>query len=52
MVFLYFIVFNMFLNNMKKEFIRKLTHNQLIELAKNEIKEWKKFLKDLKKIND
>ena len=35
----------------KKKFVPQLTHEQLIQLAKQEIKEWRKFLKDLKQIN-
>lgn len=35
----------------KKKFIARLTHQQLIDLAKQEIKEWKRFLCDLKKID-
>ena len=31
----------------KKKFVPQLTHEQLIQLAKQEIKEWKNFLKNL-----
>jgi len=36
----------------KGKFIPQLTHDQLIQLAKQEIKEWRKFLKDLTKVNE